>query len=751
MIRFFIILSGMFLLSGELTAHELDLRKLPAYFRPGWADPAAAFHPESWKKITEWETLAARDLLPQSSPFHFFQNRAEDFSVLFSLAPGINQEDESHGFLFARIGDNFEIYLNGKKIHSDIYPLNDGKITVHAIQTNLLLRAPAETYRSGENLLLIHFRGDPASPFVGLTYSDPNRAGLVTRLEELRYIQPVYLGITFFFLFLAAFHFILYWKHSLAKYNLYFALSILFQAAYYLTVETDPPFIDGLDLIRANRISLFLAAFSFAFFVESVVGKISHASWIFATLCTTGIILAFFPNAWYLSAAETVFDGAELMIGIWLFFWRIPRFLYADYRHRLRHPQERKFRKLNAFRQTMTGTLAGNLCIGLFMIIGFLFFDIFSLQIYNIERHTTIYAVCVLVGGLSISLNNHFQMVINQGAIYRGLFESLPEFALVFDGNRILFANERAREMIPEGPGEPGIESFADGSFKETLRAAQKTTLSGECEFKYMNGRVCPVEFTAQPFIYEGNPAVQVIAMDSSARKAAEKQAEEARRLEEMEKLRVFSLEKEMAVLKERESIQADLHDHLGGSLTDISLQLRRWKTDSIQERSIEDIESRVLEASANLRNLLHYSEDFKLFLNDFEKGFRMMLVRRYSNAGRSVQISIDNRRDRTLDDARWQVFKNGFFSICREIATNDLKYGDGMSEWNVRIESEQLHLEILSQTGYSPRSSGNGKVTLRKRTEELNGIMTEVQEGKSYRLQIHFPLSPADETQPMS
>lgn len=122
---------------------------------------------------------------------------------------------------------------------------------------------------------------------------------------------------------------------------------------------------------------------------------------------------------------------------------------------------------------------------------------------------------------------------------YRLLTEQAPIGIALFRGDRIVFVNEAVVRMLGADSDAQFLgKSIADiahpGSFAAIqartlkLRAGDEGLYPAEHVFRRLDGSPVDVQVMAAPLIFGGSPAVQVIIMDISERKKAEKEIQAA-------------------------------------------------------------------------------------------------------------------------------------------------------------------------------------------------------------------------------
>lgn len=221
---------------------------------------------------------------------------------------------------------------------------------------------------------------------------------------------------------------------------------------------------------------------------------------------------------------------------------------------------------------------------------------------------------------------------------------------------------------------------------------------------------------------------------------------------------RTHTLEEELreelrqARQRERTLIYADLHDHIGGRLSDLAILVEKERANgTLSNESAEALEFGIRSSMRMLRERLRGFEDEEMLRTDFFLGIQLALARRYTGAGRKVKVSV-------LDDLNG-VFAAGslseaaivFYSILMEIATNDLKRGKGTSEWRISRSEEaqrpfvRVSLRAPCSSGGFDHDGGRGKWTMALRLQRLNGRFVQepqIDKGGRFSLGFEIPLS---------
>ncbi len=169
--------------------------------------------------------------------------------------------------------------------------------------------------------------------------------------------------------------------------------------------------------------------------------------------------------------------------------------------------------------------------------------------------------------------------------------------------------------------------------------------------------------------------------------------------------------------------VYADIHDHLGGNLTDLAIRLDRDGDHQTADAVRDNLQM--------LRGRLRALEDHEMLTRDFFLGLRLMIVRRYTSAGRRVWVDVTRAVEVGSPPAPQRRVVSHFHPIIAELITNDLKYGHGTSHWSVVASActadwYSLEISLSAPTRYPLRegdpSPGHGTETIALRINTLRG-----------------------------
>ncbi|MEQ9362604.1 MAG: 7TM-DISM domain-containing protein [Leptospirales bacterium] len=227
--------------------------------------------------------------------------------------------------------------------------------------------------------------------------------------------------------------------------------------------------------------------------------------------------------------------------------------------------------------------------------------------------------------------------------------------------------------------------------------------------------------------------------------------------LDARERLRMGLERSRAALAAQRKDLEINLHDSLGGALTDLQVLVERRLEDLKRNNSFDTGEllrstrERLNQMSSMFRAQLLFMEDLELTARDPIIGLRMVLLRRYTDARREIEFHMDGDTirafQRAMADDRWRM---DMLQLTRELCTNDLKYGAGESRWRFGYCKQSERLEIQqSNTERADTGAATGgersAIRARDRARMMGGEFGVQRFGGAYTVSILLPLTPRD------
>jgi len=195
-------------------------------------------------------------------------------------------------------------------------------------------------------------------------------------------------------------------------------------------------------------------------------------------------------------------------------------------------------------------------------------------------------------------------------------------------------------------------------------------------------------------------------------------------------------------LIVEKDTIYGDIHDIIGGKLTDLLLQINQLgKLPHITGDQLSTLKNTTNLLSLELRTKLHDWEDFRNIQNDFELGWMSMLVRRYSNSGRTCRIKLDENISWKEAESWDQKFKVEIFRISQEIANNDLKYGFGSAHWKIFSFFPEFIFEVKTKSNHSESNlRGRGSRNIEERCKNIFATFNQIHSNDDFIIKFSAP-----------
>jgi signal transduction histidine kinase len=216
---------------------------------------------------------------------------------------------------------------------------------------------------------------------------------------------------------------------------------------------------------------------------------------------------------------------------------------------------------------------------------------------------------------------------------------------------------------------------------------------------------------------------------------------------------RMYRLESENAVSKERERIAEDMHDMLGASLTKIGLQTELINQKTASEKPVA---TEVQKLRQSVRNAVSELDEVIWLFSSSEASLRGLAEHLQAYAEdflESSGVRLRAKNQAELPDMPVSTETRGAMArIMREALNNAVKHSGASHVWlAIDTESENLRLVVqddgcgLKQSrgqGMSGNGSNRGLEIMRARVARLNGsLVIDQPEGAGTRITATIPL----------
>jgi signal transduction histidine kinase/CheY-like chemotaxis protein len=342
--------------------------------------------------------------------FYMEKSRIDQLYGEGSIIPGI---------YLASIGDNWEVYLNGTLVKSEMHLDENGALKTHRAWRYPRFPVRNDLFRPGTNILAFRVCGDPNYENIGFYYSSNYYIDDYTHIER-EHNESFLLFFYGIYIFVGVYHFILYMMRRKDLHNLYYSLfsggiGVYFilrtNTIYQLFPNTDFLFRIEYFLLALN--GLFLTAF-FDFITRK---KITIVVYILGALS----VLIGFPSLIFSPQfSENALLIDQLMILFIIFYiliFDIGCFFFAEEykRWKTAHTENgKKYSLPGRLSYLMVNTHIGNLTIGIILLTVSGIFDLFDSWFLNRGLHTVRYSFPIFTIGSALVLARQFGDLYNE-------------------------------------------------------------------------------------------------------------------------------------------------------------------------------------------------------------------------------------------------------------------------------------------------------------------------------------------------
>lgn len=422
----------------ETTSIEIiDLNQFPLFVHSGFSSDyiRATFSPTD----TDWAVLSPAmqgyrsmrvidiDEFNKHRFFDLHRLKPEEFTYIIPFIVPNSQymalnkgQNTILGLHLASIGDNWEVYLNGKPIRSERHQNSEGTIIHHRNYRDIIIPFSFTELRSGANTLVFRIIGDPASPLVGLNSSAPYRIAPYSFLKKT--VNDRFdASLSLIYIFMGLYIFIINLRKESDKYNRSFGLFSLVLGIYFLARSPSiyQLIADSDQLFKIEITSLFLIlpfATKFlsdltpapekqriiTYFIYGFYGLLIIAELLFPPAIMHDLI-----NIWaILSIPTLLYDYFYLVL--WAFFLKMQNYL----RKISTRPTYKEV--LSALRETLLNTPIGNVFIGITLLVLSGIIDTYSSLVVKKNLVTSRYSLLIFTLGSVFVIARRYGSLFNQ-------------------------------------------------------------------------------------------------------------------------------------------------------------------------------------------------------------------------------------------------------------------------------------------------------------------------------------------------
>ncbi|MCP4130109.1 MAG: PAS domain-containing protein [bacterium] len=415
--------SNLFALPIDLTQKEFFARK---GFSEQWINSLPAGDPE-WLRIAPGTTSGRRiriadlDLpgMPGRSFLSWKTNPPEHVTLVcsFELPEKSPEPKKILGIYLARIGINWEVYVNGNLVRREVSLSPQGEIQQRRNMIDVFIGMHSSCLKQGTNILAFRIIGDPAYIRTGLQRNGPYEIDEYDTLLK-RYANHPALVLMFIYLFIGLYHLFLFLGRRKEVYNLFYGLFsfclfifLLSRSSYIYSIIPDTGIITRLELVALYAVLPFLGAFLDFLLLK----KINKITIVCSGICLLLIGLTIPAPLPLGQDLLRVWEGFAVFFLFYYLVFEVGKACFSDikklYMKKTSQEKGRSAAFVISVFQAMITTVAGNLFLGFLTLVFCAFFDIFDEIMLATSIGMVKYGLIIFTIGITLVLANRFQIV----------------------------------------------------------------------------------------------------------------------------------------------------------------------------------------------------------------------------------------------------------------------------------------------------------------------------------------------------
>jgi signal transduction histidine kinase/CheY-like chemotaxis protein len=420
----------------EESGLRIDLRNYPLYLKSGFERADAGRSPDP--AAEKWTVIAAASEEPSAVKIKnsgladlpkrvFLSPRREkdrEFTIKIPFTVDavtmelLRGKPVLPGIFFASIGDNWEVFLNGVLVKSEVHLDEQGQIASHRSYHHVHFAVEKTLFKLGANLLTVRIIGDPSYENTGFFVVSPYYISDTESIAALN-DESLEMALCGVYIFLGAYHLILFFIRREARYNLFYCLFSTFLGAYFL-IRSAAIFRlipDTKILLRLDMGLLFMTIPLLAAFAE----ELSFKKILPQTKVCGGLffVLALVQTCFSLQFSEDIlkiWQVLAILEALYIFGYD---FLYVFFSNssaiRERGKKGGKAISLpKAWGLSISTTPIGNLMMGMCILLLTGLFDFFDAMVLHYNIFSSRYGFFVFTIGAAFVLAREFGYLYNR-------------------------------------------------------------------------------------------------------------------------------------------------------------------------------------------------------------------------------------------------------------------------------------------------------------------------------------------------
>jgi len=357
-------------------------------------------------------------LSPAASPnkeytvFIPFELDSRAYNSLFGATPVVP------GLYLAGIGDNWEVFVNGTRIASEVHMDGDGKIISHRSMRGIHFSFSPDLLREGQNSIVFRIIGPYNASYTGLSYSSGYYIGDYAHIK-MHSANTLTVITSTIYIFMGLYHLLLYLMRRADRYNLTYFFFTMLMSAYFIA-RTSIIYIFAENTAITQRIecgAFYLLPLLVAIFLEQLnFQKATIVTKIYGCVCAVLILSQTFFSTDY--AADLLPIGQGLCMA--MIFYVVIYDTLITFIRRIRKLKEDALRNASGTptRRIVLGEIAGtslgNILVTLIFTALTAIFDILDATVFHTGIMMTRYGFFLFTIGTAFILARKFSTSFDQ-------------------------------------------------------------------------------------------------------------------------------------------------------------------------------------------------------------------------------------------------------------------------------------------------------------------------------------------------
>jgi DNA-binding CsgD family transcriptional regulator len=356
----------------------VDLQKFPLYVKSGF-NPYDTVSPDlqdaTWQTREQWPGAVIRRLglpgLPKRAFLSPWGRPEQEWTFVIPFTTDTFIMDAEAPVIpclyLASIGINWEIYLNGTLIKSEMH-LSGGRITEQHYERDVIVPINSSLLQKDANILAFRIAGDPTDYTTGFTYRSPYYFADYDHITR-DHNDIVNIIIISILAILGIYHFLFFAVVRENRNNLICGFLSLGMGLYYLwRTHWIHQIISNTDIVI--RLEYFTVYFMILVLM-AYTDKLCHARYsivtkIYGIFCLITAVSQLFFSRTYGSEAAAVWQAVSIFAMIWIYIHNS----ILPFTHELKNGKK--------FADALVNTNPGNLLIAFLIIVITVVFDLFD-------------------------------------------------------------------------------------------------------------------------------------------------------------------------------------------------------------------------------------------------------------------------------------------------------------------------------------------------------------------------------------